>query len=133
MCHSVEFIPEMVGRRRMVWFLEAQMKAAEAHAGLKQDRVAVPVKHVAPVPSVPLSAVPSVPVDPTQRRVRAAPVAILPDIYDLYGEDGQPLSRASVQQFALSKDLREACSKGEVWVKAEWNPDFGGYTILGIL
>jgi hypothetical protein len=130
MCHSVEFIPEMVGRRRMVWFLEAQMKAAEAHAGLKQDRVAVPVKHVAPA----VAAVAAVtPVDSSQRRVRASPVAMLPDIYDLYGEDGQPLSRASVQQFSLSRDLREACSKGEVWVKAEWNPDFGGYTILGIL
>lgn len=126
MCHSVEFIPEMPGRRRMVWFLEAQMKAAEAHAGLKQDRVAPIVKHVE-------SSVVATVLDTSQRRVRAAPVAMLPDIYDLYGEDGHPLSRASVQQFALSRDLREASAKGEVWVNAEWNPEFGGYTILGIM
>jgi len=133
MCHSVEFIPEMAGRRRMVWFLEAQMKAAEAHAGLKQDRVAVPVPvpRVAPV-AVPMSVATPVETGST-RRVRAAPVAMLPDIYDLYGEDGQPLSRASVQQFSLSMKLREKCSEGDVWVNAEWNSDFGGYTILGIV
>jgi hypothetical protein len=120
MCHSVEFIPEMTGRRRMVWFLEAQMKAAEAHAGLKQERVTAPTPEVAPSETQDIS----------ERRVRAVPVEGIPDVYDLYGEDGQPISRASVQQFSLSMSLR---AKTDAWVKAAWNPDFGGYTILAVL
>ena len=128
-CHSVEFIPEMTGRRRMVWFLEAQMKAAEAHAGLKQERVApvslAPAPAPAPAP-VPTQILPDI----SERRVRAVPVEGIPDVYDLYGDDGLPISRASVQQFSLSMTLR---SKPDAWVKAAWNPDFGGYTILAVL
>jgi len=138
-CHSVEFIPEMVGRRRMVWFLEAQMKAADAHAGLKQARVAhQPIPQAAPRPPPRPQPVPQpVPqplqiVEPvkTDRRVRAVAIQGLPDIYELYGEDGLPISRASVQQFALSKALREA--EGDVWVTASWNSDFGGYMITAM-
>ena len=66
------------------------------------------------------------------RRERAVPVDALPDIYELYGEDNMPISRASVQQFALSKQLREATQNGDVWVTAAWNKDFGGYMIVGI-
>jgi hypothetical protein len=127
-CHSVEFIPETVGRRRMVWFLEAQMKAAEAHAGLKQVRATVaPIPQAAPRP-------PPRPVqsEVNERRVRAVPVDALPDIYELYGEDNMPISRASVQQFALSKELREATQNGDVWVTAAWNKDFGGYMIVAL-
>lgn len=127
-CHSVEFIPEMTGRRRMVWFLEAQMKAAEAHAGLKQERVTAPAPQVAP--EVAPEVAPSETQDISERRVRAVPVEGIPDVYDLYGEDGQPISRASVQQFSLSMTLR---AKTDAWVKAVWNPDFGGYTILAVL
>jgi len=164
-CHSVEFIPEAVGRRRMVWFLEIQMKAAEAHAGLKQDRApqlvaasampqaasampraasampqaasampqaAAAMPRVAPRPPPRPQPLPQ---DPkAERRVRAVAIPSLPDIYELYGEDGMPISRASVQQFALSKALREATSTGaDVWVTAAWNSDFGGYMIVGIL
>ena len=132
-CHSVEFIPESVGRRRMVWFLEAQMKAAEAHAGLKQDRapqaqlLVVTQPQAAPRPPPR----PTPPVAIQDRRVRAVPIDALPDIYELYGEDNMPISRASVQQFALSKALREATENGEgVWVTAAWNKDFGGYMIV---
>jgi hypothetical protein len=127
-CHSVEFIPEMTGRRRMVWFLEAQMKAAEAHAGLKQQREPLPVAQVTHAPQTP-----SQPQDISQRRVRAVPVEGIPDVYDLYGDDGHPISRASVQQFSLSMTLRESCARGDSWVKAAWNADFGGYTILAVL
>jgi hypothetical protein len=140
-CHSVEFIPEMVGRRRMVWFLEQQMKAAEAHAGLKQARVQEPaplkaaeVLRVAPRPPPRPQVKPEAPLDPkASRRVRAVAIPSLPDIYELYGEDGMPISRASVQQFALSKSLRDATATADVWVTAAWNSDFGGYMIVGIL
>jgi len=131
-CHSVEFIPESVGRRRMVWFLEAQMKSAEAHAGLKQDRVpqALPKAMPQALPKAMPQAAPRPPPRPApatqDRRVRAVPVDSLPDIYELYGEDNMPISRASVQQFALSKSLREATQDGNgVWVTADWNKDFG--------
>jgi hypothetical protein len=107
------------------------MKAAEAHAGLKQDR--------APQAQVQPQAAPRPPPRPTQpatiqdRRVRAVPIESLPDIYELYGEDNMPISRASVQQFAVSKQLREATQNGEgVWVTAAWNKDFGGYMIVGM-
>jgi len=118
-CHSVEFIPEMVGKRRMVWFIEAQVKAAEAHAGLKQDRVLLPTPtHV----------------DTTMRCVRAVPVDRLPDVYDLYDDMGMPLSRASVQQFSLSQLLRKAATETPegVWAMASWNKDFGGYMIVSL-
>ena len=132
-CHSVEFIPEMCGRRRMVWFLEAQVKAAEAHAGLKQVRANIP-SPVATTVAVPMLLPQQKPssVEPTtsQRKVRAVPVDNLPDLYDLYGEDGLPISRASVQQFELSRVLR-AAGKG-VWVVAEWNKEFGGYMIVSM-
>ena len=125
-CHSVEFIPEMVGKRRMIWFLETQVKAAEAHAGLKQDRVITPAKPIqlslsAPVPQA------------AYRRVRAVPIDALPDVYELYGEDGLPISRASVQQFSLSMKLRTAAEKGDVWVQATWSTEFGGYVIVDSL
>lgn len=136
-CHSVEFIPEMIGRRRMVWFLEAQMKAAEAHAGLKQDRA--PQAKAQAQPQAQPQVAPRPPPRPVQpiiiqeRRVRAVPVDALPDIYELYGEDNMPISRASVQQFALSKSLRDATQNGEgVWVTAAWNKDFGGYMIVAM-
>ena len=113
---SVEFIPDMPARRRMIWYLEKGMKAAEAHAGLKQDRVQ-----------------PQQPQQPQQqqqqpRRARATPVDKMPDVYDLFHEDGTPLGRASVQQFKLSQLLR---GSKEVWVTAEWRPEFQGYEITG--
>lgn len=119
-CHSVEFIPEMVGRRRMVWFLEAQVKAAEAHAGLKQDRV-VPV--VAPVVATPQTGV----------KARLSPIDSLPDVYNLIGEDGLLIGKGAVQQFFLSRDIRQAMQKGETWVTAKWSAEFNGYCISELL
>ena len=136
--HSVEFIPEMPGRRRMVWFLEAQQKAAEAHAGLKQLRTGASAPlttaplTVASLTAASLTAASLTPVD-GQRRVRAVPADRLPDVYDLYGEDGFPISRASVQQFALSKTMRAATEGGkDAWVMAEWSKEFGGYMIVSV-
>jgi hypothetical protein len=130
--HSIEFIPELPGKRRMVWFLEARMKAAEAHAGLKQMRQenTVGIKLGTETPTaVPATVAPSA----TPRCVRAVPVERLPDIYDLIGDDGQIFDRGSVQQFALSKSLRELSkTPGGVSVMIEWNTEFAGYMITGI-
>jgi hypothetical protein len=135
-CHSVEFIPDMPGKRRMIWYLEAQVKAAEAHAGLKQYREPVAPVPVAKSVAHPLaedgSPIPvSIEGDAT-RKARAVPVDKMPDVYDLFGEDGFPISRASVQQFKLSFVLREAASKGELWVMARWRSEFGGYEIASL-
>jgi hypothetical protein len=116
-CHSVEFVPDMPGKRRMIWYLEAQQKAAEAHAGLKQHREPI-------VTAVETRAEPVL-----LRRAKAVAVDKMPDVYELYGEDGLPIGRASVQQFKLSLILRET---KDAWVLAKWRPEFGGYEISGI-
>jgi hypothetical protein len=122
-CHSIELIPEMPGKRRMVWFLEARVKAAEAHAGLKQGRQeSVPT--TLSVVAAPITAV---------RPAHAVPVDRLPDIYDLIGDDGAVFGRASVQEFALSKTLRQASASPQgTPVLIQWNTEFGGYMIIGI-
>ena len=130
-CHSLEFIPEMAGKRRMIWYLEEQQKAAQAHAGLKQHREAI----IAPTTAAPAAPAPATAPTPDEgvRRVRAYPVDKMPDVYDLRTEEGVPLSRASVQKFALSQMIRaEIQEKQEAWVSARWSAEFGGYEIIGL-
>jgi hypothetical protein len=68
--------------------------------------------------------------DRSPRRVRAVPVDRLPDVYTLIGDDGQVFGRGSVQQFSLSKLLREAAKDPEgAPVLIEWNTEFAGYMI----
>ena len=124
--HSVEFIPEQAGRRRMILYLEVQQKAATGPAAEKHLRSheARPIPPAAPRPV-------ARPQQQSQiREARAVPVDKMPDVYDLYDREGLPISRASVQQFSLSLKLRES---GENWVKAKWVPEFGGYEIIEIL
>jgi hypothetical protein len=133
-CNSVEFIPEQAGRRRLVWFLEATVKAAEALPAMKQMRngMANEVSR-GPVTAAPVTAAPvAQPPPAASRRAKAVPVDKMPDVYDLFGEDGLPISRASVQQFRVSQQLKEVLAKkGELWVQARWRPEFGGYEIQG--
>ena len=123
-CHSIEFIPEMPGKRRMIWFLEAQVKAAEAHAGLKQVRTGTSVGQAPPQTVI---------VTTGQKRVIAKYDDKLPDIYHIY-ENGALLGDASVQQLGLSKTLREisAAEPNGVEVSVEWNEEFGGYVVLSV-
>lgn len=126
-CHSIELIPEMPGKRRMVWFLEAKVRAAEAHAGLKQVRSTGPPPPVQAVASLTAAATKG------PRRVRATPADALPDIYELTGDDGVIFDRASVQQFSLSRQLREACQGNiSASVMIEWSPEFAGYIITSL-
>ena len=141
-CSSVEFLPEQPGRRRMVWHLETIEKAATGHAGLKQERGPVvaggggPTGMASPPAAATAPAVVAPPAAPPQlqRLARAVPVEKLPDVYDLFGEDGMPISRASVQQFALSQALRAQKGQGGtaegIWVTARWRSEFGGYEII---
>jgi len=124
--HSIEFVPEQVGRRRLVLFLEVQQRAAVGPAAEKKERHDAPRVHV--VTRAPPAPAPSIQKEGL-RLVRAVPVDKMPDIYDLY--DGTtPLSRASVQQFSLSMSMRSM--EGEIWVNARWNPEFGGYEIVSL-
>ena len=131
---SVEFFPEQAGRRRMTLILEEYVKRAEAHAGLKQERAeAVTTTHpkneiVATSAAVPVTV--AAPPAVAERKAFAKPVDKLPDVYDLYDDAGLPISRASVQQFALSQKLRAAGPN--VAVIARWRPEFGGYEIAGL-
>jgi hypothetical protein len=115
-CNSVEFIPDMPGKRRMIWYLEAQQKAAEAHSALKQFRE--PVAVVSTKESC---------------RARAVPVDKMPDVYDLFAADGSALGRGSVQQFRLSMLLRAAAEKGDAFVMVNWRQEFDGYEISALL
>lgn len=125
--HSYELIPEQAGRRRLHLFVEEQAKVRVGHAGLKQDRNVV-VGKAGPAATVAVEAPKPVAPPQASRRARAVAVDKMPDIYDLYGEDGLPISRASVQQFSLSQQLR--ATKGDLWVQAAWRPEFGGYEII---
>ena len=135
--HSVEFIPEQAGRRRMVLFLEIQQRAAQGPAAEKKERGHTHVttsaikdkREPTRAPTTEPAKAPT-PVDPANRLVRAVPVDKMPDIYDLYGTDGNPISRASIQKFALSMKMRDYV--GELWVYAKWVPEFGGYDIVDI-
>jgi hypothetical protein len=139
-CASIEFIPEMAGKRRMWHAVGAPGPAPAppvamparpaAAAAAVEARVQKPAAPAAPAPAAPAPA--SVPMP--ERRARAVPVGSLPDVYDLFAEDGLPISRASVQQFALSQQLRKAVAAAPegVWVRARWRPEFGGYEIAAI-
>ena len=131
MCNSVEFVPEQPGRRRMVLYLEAPVRAASGPAGLRAERAPAALPVAAPVVvTTPVVAPAAPPAGAPSRKARAVPVDKMPDVYDLFGEDGLPISRASVQQFALSQQIRTAAATGkEVWVMARWRPEFGGYEI----
>ena len=113
-CNSVEFIPDMPGKRRMIWYLEAQQKAAEAHSAPKQFRE------------------PEVTQSKDNCRARAVPVDKMPDVYDLFTESGSMIGRGSVQQFRLSMLIRGAAEKGDIFVMASWRPEFNGYEISAL-
>lgn len=132
-CYSVEFVPDTPGKRRMVLYLEERVKAASGPAAMKQERGGgVPAAAVPAVPAAPAAATAAPNIEAT-RRFKATPVEKMPDVYDLYGEDGFPVSRASVQNFNLSSLLRVIVkAEKHGWVAARWKAEFGGYEIVGI-
>ena len=142
--HSIEIVPEQAGRRRMILYLEVQQKAAIGHAAEKTERgpMHVPARMQSAGATVSAgsagttisagSAGTTVRTGTTDEMkvARAVPVDKMPDIYDLYTQDNAFMSRASVQQLALSIRLREC---REPWVNVKWNGEFGGYEIIEIL
>lgn len=116
MAHTIDLFPEQAGRRRL-WLETGPSK-------------------VQPTSSPPVQPVVPPPVQATTTKIRTAfarPVEKLPDIYDLYDLEGFPISRASVQRFAISQELRsQPPSQEGIRVRAEWRAEFGGYEIIGL-
>lgn len=122
--HGVELIPEAPGKRR-VWYKSKDplQRAPNSRPEQIQEKVEANKKPAT-------SQTPSTSVTPIlSRKALATPVDKMPDIYDLYDEQGLPISRASVQQFSLSQELRSVMKPEGVWVVIEWRKDFGGYSI----
>jgi hypothetical protein len=119
-CYSVDLIPELPGKRRLWFQLETQ--------------IAGPAYTAPQVKEVPLFRT-NAPVLHEDRTVRvkaiAVPLESLPDVYELYLEDGTPLGRAAVQQLTLSRELTSAKVK-RILVLAEWQSDFGRYQIVSL-
>ena len=121
-CFSVDLIPELPGKRRFWFMLEAPVVQAQAQAQIKAApmfRTNAAVLHSTGAKE--------------QGRVKAyaVPLESLPDVYDLFLENNTPLSRAAVQQMALSQQLRTSKEK-RIPVFAEWQPEFGRYEIIGL-
>jgi len=118
-CFSVDLIPELPGKRRFWFQLEQPVTAVPpvAVSSAPMFRTTAPVLHDA---------------KPAVGRVDAyaVPLESLPDVYDLFLENGTPLSRAAVQQIALSQKLKAI--KGRIPVLAEWKAEFGRYEIVEI-
>ena len=104
--HTMELIPEMAGKRRMWFSLEAPA--------------------LGPAPRV----IPALKAEPVGlQRVLAKPIDKMPDIYDIYSADGGLIGKASVQQFLLSQRLRSECAADGIWVMVDWKEEFRGYEI----
>ena len=151
---SVDFMPERAGQTR-IWFQVAEdaprpagggggapgrtekrvQTHAESRLGLaprarpvaaaavpaaEPSREAAPATAPAPAPAV----------GQLLRKVRAVAIESLPDVFEIYGEDGLPIGRASIQSYELSQKIR---GKRDIWVQAEWVATFGGYTIKSLI
>jgi len=115
-CFSVDLIPELPGKRRFWFQLETALNIPPATVKPPMFRTTAPVLHDTP----------------TTGRVEAyaVPLESLPDVYDLFLENGTALSRAAVQQLSLSQKLKAI--KGRIPVLAEWKSEFGRYEIVEI-
>jgi len=120
----------------MVFYLEAIAKAAQGHAGLKQDRGMIVTPEGVKTPS--LEGVKTLSEAEEreggeQRIASIEPIDKMPDVYTAFDSTGKLIGRASVQKFSLSSELRSRLSaEAKLWVMIEWNQEFQGYEILEI-
>jgi hypothetical protein len=120
--NTIDLIPDSPGRRRM-WMHVAEAPAAARAQAPAAARAQAPAAAPAKPPAPALNSV-------TPLRAKAVPVDKMPDIYDVYDENGTLISRASVQIFALSQELRSKCGPEGVWVYISWRKEFNGYEII---
>ena len=123
-CFSVDLIPENSGKRRF-WFQLEQPVVGPAQM-FAQAPAAPMFRTNAPVLHTPSTA------NPGRVKALAVPLDSLPDVYDLFLENGTPLSRAAVQQLALSQKLRASKEK-QIPVFAQWQSEFGRYEIVELI
>lgn len=134
---TVEFIPEMAGRRRMWWgdSLSLLAPSPPPQRGGENAGKEGSSSRRGPAPPPPPGANTSLPtptVDKGFQRAIAKAVDKMPDIYDLCDEDGRIIGQGSVQQFSLSQTLRSRETVEGVLVNIRWRDEFGGYEITGI-
>ena len=125
-CFSVDLIPNAAGKRRF-WFMLEQPIAGPAQPAARPQSVPLfrtnaPVLHEQEQAQAQASG---------RVKAFAVPLESLPDVYDLFLENNTPLSRAAVQQLALSQQLRAKKEK-RIPVFAEWQSEFGRYEIVGV-
>lgn len=134
--YMIEFLPELPGRRRMWHKLGVEAPVVQKPMVLGDGGVIIsqPVQAVLPrvAPRPQLRAQPEKPIEksemPLERKAIARPIDGLPDIYELYDmENNMPISRASVQSFSLSQEMRKMT--GNISVIIRWRAEFGGYEI----
>jgi hypothetical protein len=137
---SLEFFPDAPGKRRMLFsLLEAKPVAPQQPRGAQTSRppqmqAQAQVQAQSQTQGQSQAQSQAQPQTEQTRRVRAVPIDKMPDVYDLFGEDNLPISRASIQSLALSQKLRtEVKDKTTgVWVMARWRSEFGGYEISSL-
>jgi hypothetical protein len=115
---TVEFIPEMPGKRRM-WISPEESPA--------------PTITPAIMPAAPAVIAQTQTQTQTHTKAVAKVIDKMPDIYDLYDDAGGSIGRGSVQKFALSQLLRTRDIKSGVAVRIRWVEDFKGYEIMDTL
>jgi len=136
--NTIELLPEAAGRRRM-WVEIEKKVVKQVDVAPHPNNMAVTASTAStatvstastakPTPAPP--AKPAIPQKEIIRRVRAVPIDKMPDIYDLFDENGFPISRASVQIFSFAQQLRTEATKAGIWVTARWRQEFGGYEIF---
>jgi hypothetical protein len=130
--HTIDLIPEMPGRRRMWICIEpgAPVTKTLQHEGPRTLREQRPEAQRRQLP--PAAPAPNTSATQIQRQGLAKAVEKMPDIYDVYDSDGIPISRASVQKFSVSQQLRNAMTPDGVPVTILWRPEFGGYEIVSL-
>jgi hypothetical protein len=116
---TVEFIPEMPGKRRM-WISPEEQSAPIPQT---QTQTQPQTQTQTQMPTLPQ----------THTKAVAKVVDKMPDIYDLYDDAGSSIGRGSVQKFALSQLLRTRDIKSGVAVRIRWVEDFKGYEITDAL
>ena len=139
--YMIEFLPELPGRRRMWHKLGVETAVVQKPMVLGDGGVIIPQTAVVQLPPLRIAPRPpprpqARPVEqvieksemPLERKAIARSIDGLPDIYELYDiENMMPISRASVQSFSLSQEMRKIT--GDIWVIIRWRAEFGGYEI----
>jgi hypothetical protein len=114
---NIHLIPDSPGKRRFVFRMnETQAKITEGFYG-RNDIKKQEIKKQ----------------EPSKKNTFAKAIKIpdIPDLYELYDNEGNSLSRAAVQQLQLSKELKNSSEK-EIMVNISYNEDFNRYEIISL-